>query len=317
MNSKTILKIIILAAVFVGGFAAANFHIDFSSSKIPSDSNKKGEYKFINPVVLADIDKHFIVNFQPLRDEIRSIAEKYPQKTYVYFSYLNNGSWIGINERENFAAASLAKVPLSMSIYKAVEDKKLELGQFYTIEELDLNSGFGELYKNSKDRVFSIEELIKIMLEQSDNTALNGLLTVFSRIGINNPYDEVYQAFGWVLDMDKSVNANEINLKTLSNMFLSLYNANFISLENSEKILEYLSNTPFEDKIVAGVPENIVVSHKIGISGGNSTFSDCGIIYAPQRHYLLCLGSNGGEESKANKFMEEISEATYKFVINN
>lgn len=294
-------------------------------SEIKSDPEQKNNfytensesYKFINPTVLADIDKHFIVNFQPLRDEIRSVVAKYPQKTYVYFSYLNNGSWIGVSERENFAAASLAKVPMAMAVYKAAEEKKLDLKQLYTVEELDLNSAFGELYKNAKDKVFTVEELIQIMLEQSDNTALNALTNVFARIGINNPYDEVYQAFGWILDMDKSVNANEINLKTLSNMFLSLYNASYISLESSEKILNYLAHTTFSDKLAAGVPDGVLISHKIGISGGNDTFSDCGVVYAPQRHYLLCVGSSGARESLANDFMKEISAAVYKFVITN
>lgn len=302
-------------AVFFISFLLVN---KFSESEGNlSSSQKIEEYKLINPTVLADIGKHFIVNFQPLREELKKITQKYPQKTYFYFSYLNNGSWIGVNEKENFAAASLAKVPLSMAVYKAAEEGKLSLNQIYSIDELDLNSGFGDLYKDGKDKAFTVEELVKIMLEQSDNTALNAILTIFSRIGINNPYDEVYQSFGWILDMDKSVNANEINLKTLSNMFLSLYNSTYLSLANSEKILSYLANTPFNDKLVAGIPEGITVSHKIGISGGNETFSDCGIIYAPQRNYLLCLGSNGADLNAANRFMSESSKAVYNFLINN
>ncbi len=315
MNTKLVTYSVVAVIIFGAGYFSST---QSKPNYVDAVNNiNKSEYKYINPAVLADIGKHFIVNFQPLRDELREIVKNYSHKTYIYFSYLNNGSWIGVNERENFAAASLAKVPLSIAIYKASEQKKIDLDQFYTIEELDLNSAFGELYKNSKDRVFTIEELIKIMLEQSDNTALNGLLNVFSRIGIDNPYDEVYQAFGWVLDMNQNVNANEINLKTLSNMFLSLYNANYISLENSEKILNYLANTEFNDKIVAGVPTGVLVSHKIGISGGTNTFSDCGIVYAPQRHYLLCVGSDGAEESEANDFMKKTSEAVYKFVITN
>jgi beta-lactamase class A len=313
-------KIIIysLSAVL---FAGLGFLLRGPSERIQTviknNNLNQSEYQYINPTVIADVGKHFIINFLPLRDKIQEIKDKYPQKTYVYFSYLNNGSWIGNGERDNFAAASLAKVPLSIALYKAAEEGKISLFQEYTIEELDLNSNFGELYKSGSGDTYTIEQLIQIMLEQSDNTALIALSRILERIGISNPYDEVYQAFGWVLDMDQSVNANEINLKTLSNMFLALYNSKYLSLENSDKVLKYLANSRFDEKIVSGLPENIPVSHKIGISGGNMTFSDCGIIYAPQRHYLLCVGSNGAGEQMANKFMTEVSREVYNYVITN
>ena len=89
------------------------------------------------------------------------------------------------------------------------------------------------------------------------------------------------------------------------------------NIENSQKILEYLANTPFNDKIAAGVPEGVTVSHKIGVSAEDKTFSDCGIVYAPNRNYILCLGSNGSDEKRADQFMAEVSKAVYDYVINN
>ena len=100
-------------------------------------------------------------------------------------------------------------------------------------------------------------------------------------------------------------------------MFLALYNAKYLNLEYSNLLLDYLSGTPFKDRIVDGVPEGVMVSHKIGTSANDSTFSDCGIVYAPNRHYLLCVGSNGGDERAAARFMAEVSKAAYDYVINN
>lgn len=100
-------------------------------------------------------------------------------------------------------------------------------------------------------------------------------------------------------------------------MFLALYNSTYISPEYSQEALYYLTQTPFGDKIAAGVPEFVEVSHKIGVSGNDDTFSDCGIVYAPNRNYMLCVGSNGMPESKAAAFMAEISKKTYEYVINN
>lgn len=279
-------------------------------------------YPLINKAVLADLGKHYIINFKPLRIELEKIQKSYPQKTYIYFSYFNSGSWVGLNEREEFVAASTIKVPVAMSLMKAVEDGKLKLSDTYSLEELDLDQGFGDLYKIGADQEFSVEELLKIMLEKSDNTALNAIVEVFRRIGISDPLNGVYGFLGWefaqfIPALGETPDYSKINLKTLANIFIALYDAKYVNVEHSNKLLEYLANTPFDDRIAAGVPEDVIVSHKIGTATLDETFSDCGIIYAPNRNYFLCLGSNGGDEKRAAKFMAEVSSAVYKYVINN
>ncbi|MCX6794420.1 MAG: class A beta-lactamase-related serine hydrolase [Candidatus Falkowbacteria bacterium] len=281
-------------------------------------------FPFINPTVTSNLGKHFIINFKPLKEQMTAIQKKYPQHTYIYFSYLNNSSWVGINERDLFVSASTIKVPLTMAVLKAEEDNKLKLADKYALEELDLDGNFGELYQVGSDKELSVEELIKIMLEKSDNTAMRAIINILNKIGINDPFVNVYEAMGWdtsdtdlIPEIGKAPNYQAINLKTLSNMFIALYDSKYINTENSNRVLEYLANTPFNDKIVAGVPKDILVAHKIGISVTDNTFSDCGIVYAPNRNYILCLGSSGADEANADKFMAEISKVVYQFVINN
>lgn len=290
------------------------------SSVVIIKSNEN--YPLINQAVTTNIGKYFIINFKPLRITMENIKNRYSQKTYVYFSYLNNGSWIGLNERDDFTAASTLKVPLAMALMKAIEEGKLKTSDSYSLDELDLNSDFGNLYQVGSDKSFTLEELLKIMLEQSDNTAFNALYNVFKNIGIDDPLGGVYGFLGWeftpsIPEIGQSPDYSKINLKTLSNLFIALYDAKYVNVENSEKILNYLTQTPFKEQIVAGVPKGIVVSHKIGVSANDQTFSDCGIVYAPNRNYLLCIGSNGGDKIRANEFMVEISKAAYDYVINN
>lgn len=317
LNSKfQIPNSIILIFLLILGAFTAGFWIFKSSSSSSKD------YPLINKAVTENIGKHFIINFRPLRLELERIQKRYPQKTYIYFSYLNNGSWVGLNEREEFTAASTIKVPLAMALLKAIEEGKLKLTDSYSLEELDLNDGFGDLYKVGKDQEFTVEELLKIMLEKSDNTAMNAVFTIFRRIGIENPFERIYGFLGWefasfIPALGEMPDYSKINLKTLSNLFIALYDVKYVNVEHSQQILEYLANSPFNDRIVAGIPEGITVSHKIGTSTGDKTFSDCGIVYAPNRNYILCVGSNGGDEKVASKFMAEVSGVVYKYVINN
>lgn len=318
MKQKIVILLLILGALAVG-FWIPKSTVNNTST---GGNDDRRNYPLINKAITANIGKHFIINFKPLKVELEKIQKSYPQKTYIYFSYLNNGSWVGLNEREEFVAASTIKVPVAMGLMKAVEEGKLNLSDSYSLEELDLDQGFGDLYKVGADKEFAVEELLKIMLEKSDNTALNALVEVFRRIGIDDPIGNVYGFLGWestqaIPGLGEEPNYSKITLKTLSNIFIALYDAKYISVENSNKILTYLANTPFNDRIAGGVPEDITVSHKIGTATLDETFSDCGIVYAPNRNYFLCLGSNGGDEKRAAKFMAEISAAVYTYVINN
>src|SRR5437762_3426784 len=47
-------------------------------------------HPFTNPTITEELQKHFIINFKPLKDELIKIKKSYAQKTYIYFAYLNN-----------------------------------------------------------------------------------------------------------------------------------------------------------------------------------------------------------------------------------
>ena len=100
-------------------------------------------------------------------------------------------------------------------------------------------------------------------------------------------------------------------------MFLALYNAAYITPTHSQAVLEYLSKTPFDDQIDAGVPEGITVAHKIGVYDSDLTYSDCGIVYAPNRNYLLCVASVGVSDKAASAFIANVSKSVYDYVMNN
>jgi hypothetical protein len=157
------------------------------------------------------------------------------------------------------------------------------------------------------------------MLEESDNTAMEALFNLLKNLGVSDPLAEVYQAMGWdyVAEFGELPSYKDINLKTLSNMFLSLYNATYLSFENSQRVLQYLTETPFTSMIPAGVPDDVPVAHKIGVFAPENVYSDCGIVYVPERHYILCAAMEGGSEAQAADFISAISEEAYQFVVNN
>jgi len=285
----------------------------------------RSKFDLLNKSIIDGIGKHYIINFSPLRDKLEKDQKKFDGTVYLYFNYLNNSSWIGINERKEFPGASLIKVPISMATLKAIEEGKLSLDQKYVIQEGDIDSGFGTLYKTGLNKEFTISKLIEIMLTQSDNTARSALYSVFKNIGEEEPLNDIYSALGWELlpsimgneTEQQKISYNNITVKALSNMFLALYNSTYLSTEHSQFLLEHLSNTDVTGGIPKYIPNDIKIAHKFGILDEKNIFSDCGIVYVPNRDYLLCVGLEGKNKDTSEEFIANISKDVYDYVVNN
>ncbi|MFA6365159.1 MAG: serine hydrolase [Candidatus Paceibacterota bacterium] len=315
----------------IGAFVVSNFSPKSVTTNIPlvvpqmSIDEKLSKFNFLDATKVLDLKKHYIVDFSDLKKELLKEREKQSFKSYIYFSYLNNNAWVGLGERDGFYAASLVKVPLAMATYKAIEDGRLTLDVKYTITKDDIDDGFGDLYKDGLGKTLTVKELVDTMLIHSDNTAKNSIQSIFSKLGVSDPMDDVYANLGWDFlpsiesggDPTRDQNYRQISTKVLSNMFLALYSGTYLSLEHSQSILVDLAATPFNKQIDAGVPVGVSVAHKIGVSIPDKTFSDCGIVYAPNRNYILCVGVVGVDEAGANNFISNISKTVYQYVINN
>jgi len=314
--------VILIVGIVIGYFALPQSDSPtaaVSSTPAISTASSSSGYALLDGGVVYNSTEHFIVNFEPLRIQMTNIQKQYSEPTYVYFEYLNNTASIGLNSRTLFTAASTIKVPLAMAVYKMAEEGKLKMTDTYTLQQSDLDDNFGDLYKVGAGQSYTIEQLVSIMLENSDNTAMNALLSILKNIGITDPFADVYDAMGWDYPPDFGTAPSYINidLHTLSNMFTSLYEATYDNVPDSQAMLSYLTQTPFHDEIVAGVPSGITVAHKIGVADQNNTFSDCGIVYAPSRPYLLCVGSTGADTQTADRFISQVSKITYQYIINN
>jgi len=196
--------------------------------------------------------------------------------------------------------------------------KKIEKGEWKPTNELvlfseDKDDRFGELYKKTPGTRFTIEDLLKETLINSDNTAHSILVRNLS----SEDYTDIFEALG----MEELFNGNyDITAKEYSRIFRALYNASYLNRENSQKLLMWLSETPFDDFLGAEVPADVDFPHKIGEEFEQVVFLDSGIVYVSNRPYLITVmvkvGDGGGVE-RAKQIMHELSKAAYTYVSNN
>jgi beta-lactamase class A len=101
-------------------------------------------------------------------------------------------------------------------------------------------------------------------------------------------------------------------------MFRSLYVSSFLNKENSQKLLQWLFESSMKDFLASGLPSDIPFAHKFGENMAAHVFSDSGIVYLPNRPYLLTVMIQGDgsatEREQATALMKSISEKTYQYI---
>lgn len=283
-----------------------------SNAPAPLDTAKLySTYPYLSKRIFTELPNDIIINFIPLREAMRTYIESLDGTLGVYFEYLPSGTSIGVYDRDEVKLASLSKVPLAMSIYKKIERGKLTEDKVLVIKKEQLDFKFGSLWKKGEGTPMKVHDLIDILLTESDNTAYNVLFDELTSGEVNEVYENLD------ITINNEGNSPAISPKNYSSIFRSLYLSSFLSEVNSNKLLDILTQTKFENKITAGVPENIKVSHKIGVFeriDEQSLYTDCGIVFVPNRPYILCAFVRGTDQ-QAQEYISHVSKMIYEYVV--
>lgn len=236
-----------------------------------------------------------------------------------YTRELHSGIWTGVNQNDPYAPASLTKVLVLIALYKKEEDEpsffKKQL--IYTLGD-DLNKG--EFYKPTKSIIpgkqYSVQDLIEYMIIYSDNNATNMLLSElreyeFTRIATDL---EIPLPTGVSTGTEDFLSASEY-----SRLFRVLYNSTYLSEEHSKEALSLLTTIDFKEGIISQVPETVKVANKFGErtildKKGELLYRelhDCGIIYAPQNPFLICIMTKGQDFDSLSQIIRDLTKMTY------
>lgn len=252
--------------------------------------------------------EHFIVNIQPLRERLNEIVSAEPDQTVsVYFEFLNTGANVQINNDSRFYPASLVKLPTAMVAMKKVEDGDWKLSSRLVLYEQDKDKRYGQLHQEPTDTSYTVEELLRRLLVDSDNTAHN----MFMRNLTPEELDELKDAIG--LD-DLFDEKSEVSAKEYSRLFRSLYNSSFLKRDGSQHILGLLTKTQFDNMLPSGMPDDVLFAHKIGEDDVERNYLDSGIVYIENRPYLLTVMVKGHGQTEAENIMKQASQAAYEYV---
>ena len=316
---------VIIIAAFASGWAANGYA---SSAAPASHALRLGGYQFVDPLLVCNFSNPpASQEDNALAGNIESVIQAHTKagdisKASVYFADLATGKWTDVNPDGKFYPSSLGKIPIMLAYYQLNESVPgtLEKRFFYPTGGTDLNLMQDITPEQAivPGNTYTAEQLIGYMIRYSDNNATQLLYTNSNQDVLNSVYADLNIP---VNEDPNLLNLDFITPHQISTLFRVLYNATYLSRDDSEQVLKLMSESSFTQGIVAGVASSTVVSHKLGLVGiaPNNVLTehelhDCGIVYGKDP-YLLCVMTRGsGGLATLEGIISQISAIAYKAV---
>ncbi len=271
-------------------------------------------YKHIRPLVSAETACESR-KYATLKQHIESAVKEYKKQRVltsasVYIRDFKQGEWTLIGEGEQFAPGSLIKVPILMAYLRMAElnpallNKKMRLAS--PITNLPSQVFKGKSIEIGKE--YSVKELLHYMIVESDNSATVLLTSVMDFEVFKKMFLDLGLPEPKPVDNDFKITAKEYS------MFIkALYNASYLTFQDSEYAVTLLSQSEFKEGIVKNLPSSLQVAHKFGEAGNlnEHQLHESGIVYLDGHNYMITVMTKGKELKPLSDVLGGLSRLVY------
>lgn len=300
-----------------------NIKIDYVSLISPT-SNYLYNSMFLNKKILSNYvskakmsELYLTDEMSLLKKELQKLSAGYAKvQPSVFVWEYNNGRYVDINADKHFSAASIIKIPVLLEVFKSIEANELLINETMTLTEYYRSEGSGKMKHHRAGNEYTIDQLSRMMIEQSDNTATNMLIAA---VGGMPRVNSAIKSWGikdthlqnWLPDLEGS---NYTTTKDLGTMLYNIENANFISTKSKNYIFDYMGHVENNRLIASGLGQGAKFIHKTGDIGG--TLGDAGIVTtANGKKYIVAIIVNRPYNSPLGKnFIVKASDIIYNYI---
>ena len=254
-----------------------------------------------------------------LRAVLENKVQSFNGELGIVIKDLDTNWEIDFNKDTLIPSASLVKIPIMLSYFYAAQEGKISFQDRLSLKGIDRVPGSKVLGDSPRGTVFAVEELLKPMITESDNTAANALIdflgfdtlhSYFEKLGLKNT-----NLSRKMMDFAKRKAGieNYTTAQEMSSLLERIYRKTFLNQEASQKCLEILSQQKVNDRIPKKLPRGVLVAHKTGLE--RQVCHDVGIVFTDKGNFLICvLAKHQDKFAKASKnVISDIALLTYNY----
>ena len=265
-----------------------------------------------------------------LQELFERTAQKGTGLLGIGFKDMNTGEEVYYNGDKVFPLASVYKIFVLCELFRMQKEGTFSFADRHTLLESEKSIGSGILELIGEGAVFSMMDLIMLMMSISDNTATKLLQqytsdeTVTANIieplgmqdtlyrsgaGLCNYYNVTVEEYRKVTSSGGRFHARngsyfrcvepknrQPSPRDMLKLLSLLQAGKFIDEETDRKILDIMLKCQTNSRIPAKLPHGVTVAHKTGTI--DHLTNDCGIVYTDCGSYVLTLFYNGNLASE-------------------
>ena len=253
----------------------------------------------------------------PLREELEGLAGKLKRETggdaWWYAKHLESGREEAYRADERVRTASTIKLPIMAAAFDLAERGELKWDERITLRREDIVSGSGILQEMTGGESFRVDDLVKLMIVVSDNTATN---LVLERVGgdrvngfleglglaetrtlrrIRGDGTQLKAASGWSAAGQRPENARfGIGVSTsreMGRLAAMLHQGRVVSRAASRAMVEILKRQQYKDCIGRRLGSGVVVASKSGAL--DALRSDVALVTGKGGTFVLAITVDG------------------------
>lgn len=267
-------------------------------------------YPLVDPARNKIDQQHFFVDFPALKQQLDArIKQEKGVKIALEFEYLNTGSNIFFNQDMRVYPASLVKLPVAVAAAKQVEIGEWQWESELVLFAQDVDSRYGSIGTLPLGSRLTIEKLVKAILIDSDNTAYYMLLRNLGAAKVN----DFLKSTGLDSLYDEHLN---ITVREYGRLIRTLYTSSYLNRASSQMLLSWLGSAE-RVYIGAAIPKEVPFVGKFGINIDEHVYASSGIVYVPNRPYILTVvyQSDGTEtDAQVKEFFKSVSDMIFLYV---
>lgn len=251
------------------------------------------------------------LKMQEAETAVKQIVAPYGEGVAVTVRSLDGSQSFNINGDERFVSASMIKLLILAELMDRVDDGSISLSDNHVLQSNEIVGGTGVIGSMGAGTSFTIDQLAKYMIAESDNTATNILI---DRLGMDS-INARAQSLGLsntdlqrkMMQLNSGVE-NHMSTNDAAVLLAGMANGKIASQANSDKAIEYLCAQTDNDSLAAGIP-NVRFGHKTGSL--DDYRHDGGVVFTNEP-YVIVVFTKG--VSSPNSLMAQISETVYEYL---
>lgn len=258
---------------------------------------------------------------EPLRTKVLSFVDDAQQhgkveKASVYFRLLDSGKNFIVHE-DSYSPGSMLKI-LTLITYLKTEEKNpgtLRKRVLFSAPFANMPmQTVGNFNHVQVGKEYTIGELLECMIVYSDNNA-----TALLNQRIDGAiYNQMLAALNLPIPSPTQTDY-PLTTESMSRFFRLLYNSSFLDPELSDKALELLTKSEYNNGLTRYIGDKMSVAHKFGEKNIDGVFQlhEGGIFFTGSLDYVLIVMTRGKKQEAMADFIADVSKLIVDNLVSN